>query len=214
MQENITIARIKEAMRIRNMNQLRVSEKAGVTVGALSSYLSGHYKPKREQVAKIAEALDVSYLWLLGLDDNMEGGKVNSMIKIPFVDQKISAGFLQEFLSSDDIFPTKSISVTRKMVALYPEDSLVAAEVSGDSMVDAGIDDGDYVIFSKGTIKGNGIYVLALDGIVMVKRLFFDPVEKTIDIISDNKAYKPLKVSAEMDGLVILGKVAGCIHAI
>ncbi len=213
----LTISRIREAMYLRGMNQITLAAKSGIRVSSLSSYLSGKYEPKIRAISQIAEALEVSPAWLLGFDVSMEeeGSREDTNITIPFVEQKISAGFLQEFLSPENsIFPLKSISVTKKMAALYPVESLVAAEVDGDSMQDVGISDGDYVVFSKGTVKGNGIYVLVLDGVVMVKRLCFNPIDRTIDIISENKAYEPIKVSADRDGLVILGKVAGCIHAI
>ena len=58
--------RIKEAMTVRNMKQNELAEKAGVTTGALSSWLNGRYVPKQKSIYKLAQALDVSELWLLG----------------------------------------------------------------------------------------------------------------------------------------------------
>ena len=40
--------------------------------GQISSYLSGKYKPKQENLSLLAAALDVSEYWLMGLDVPME----------------------------------------------------------------------------------------------------------------------------------------------
>ena len=89
---------------------------------------------------------------------------------------------------------------------------LTAAEVKGDSMIEANIYPGDIVIFARGRIEGDGIYVLALAGDVLVKRLQFDALSNELEIISMNRNYKPRIVSADADGLRILGKVVGWFH--
>ena len=89
---------------------------------------------------------------------------------------------------------------------------LTAAEVKGDSMMDANIYSGDIVIFARGRIEGDGIYVLSLAGEVLVKRLQFDALSNELTIISMNKNYAPRTVSADADGLRILGKVVGWFH--
>ena len=87
-----------------------------------------------------------------------------------------------------------------------------SAEVKGDSMIDANIFPGDYVFFSKGLIKGEGIYVIAFAGDIMVKRLAFDAPKNKLSIISENKNYPVRIIDAESDGVRILGKVIGWIH--
>ena len=88
----------------------------------------------------------------------------------------------------------------------------VVTEVKGDSMIDANIYPGDYVFFSKGLIKGEGIYVIAFAGDIMVKRLSFDAPRNKLSIISENKNYPVRIIDAESDGVRILGKVIGWIH--
>ena len=90
--------------------------------------------------------------------------------------------------------------------------TLVSAEVKGDSMIEANIFPGDYVFFAKGMIKGEGIYVIALAGDIMVKRLSFDALNRRLSIISENKNYPVLTVDADESGVRILGKVVGWIH--
>lgn len=68
-----TIAeRIREGMEIRNLKQVDIVEKTGINKGALSSYLSGKYQPKQNNIYLIAKALDVNEAWLMGHDVPME----------------------------------------------------------------------------------------------------------------------------------------------
>ena len=61
-----TADRISEAMKLRDMRQADLVEKTGISKGALSSYISGRYVPKQNNVYLIAKALDVSEAWLMG----------------------------------------------------------------------------------------------------------------------------------------------------
>ena len=63
-----TADRISEAMKLRDMRQADLVEKTGISKGALSSYTSGRYVPKQNNVYLIAKALDVSEAWLMGAD--------------------------------------------------------------------------------------------------------------------------------------------------
>ena len=67
-----TADRISEAMKLRDMRQADLVEKTGISKGALSSYTSGRYVPKQNNVYLIAKALDVSEAWLMGADVPMQ----------------------------------------------------------------------------------------------------------------------------------------------
>lgn len=60
--------RLREALEIRKMRAVDLTEKAGVPKSAVSFYLAGKSKPKADRLYKIAQALDVSETWLLGYD--------------------------------------------------------------------------------------------------------------------------------------------------
>lgn len=64
-----TAERIKEAMKIRGLKQSDLVEQTGISKGALSSYLNGHYEPKQNNIYKLADALKVNEAWLMGHDD-------------------------------------------------------------------------------------------------------------------------------------------------
>ena len=64
--------RIKEGMEIRNLKQADLVEMTGISKGALSSYISGHYLPKQNNIFLISKALNVNESWLMGNDVPME----------------------------------------------------------------------------------------------------------------------------------------------
>lgn len=60
--------RLKEAMNIRSMKAVELSEKTGIPKSSISYYLSGTNEPRNDRVILISKALDVSEAWLLGYD--------------------------------------------------------------------------------------------------------------------------------------------------
>lgn len=145
-------------------------------------------------------------------------GKLYSNLKeeetliVPVAPQKLSAGHGQEFLPVSSY--TGSVRILKRMTYGIDPSLLVAAEVEGDSMVDAQISDRDMVIFAKGHIRGEGIYTISLYGEVMVKRLQFRMAENRVVIISENPKYEPMYISADDENLIIIGKVVGWIHCL
>lgn len=163
----------------------------------------------RRKVKMIADVLGISVNDLF--PDAPSYNPETGILTIPFITQKISAGIGEEELP-DDCLEVRSIDILASMAKGISKKVLTAAEVKGDSMIEANIYPGDIVIFARGRIEGDGIYVLALGGDVLVKRLQFDALSNELEIISMNRNYKPRTVSADADGLRILGKVVGWFH--
>ena len=167
-----------------------------------------------DKLKKIAETLDTDPWYILGWDapKKKESAKSKEVISVPLISQKISAGYGETFLSDENI-TMKKITVPASILhGVTDASTLVSAEVKGGSMIDANIYPGDYVFFAKGLIKGEGIYVIALAGDIMVKRLAFDALSRRLTIISENKNYPAKTVDADESGVRILGKVVGWIH--
>ena len=51
------------------MRQADLVAKTGIDKSQISAYLAGKYRPKQENVSLLAEALEVSEHWLLGVDE-------------------------------------------------------------------------------------------------------------------------------------------------
>jgi phage repressor protein C with HTH and peptisase S24 domain len=78
-----------------------------------------------------------------------------------------------------------------RKVASGGADKLSIIRVEGDSMVPT-LADGDEILVDRADSTGrlrDGIYVLRLEGALMVKRLAFNPAARTVTIRSDNSAY-------------------------
>jgi SOS-response transcriptional repressor LexA len=101
-------------------------------------------------------------------------------------------------------------------------DYLCAYKMAGNSMIGMGICDGDYVIFTekKPEQYQDGIYVVALDGVVACRELEFDSFVKRIKVYSIReteleRAELNLIIpdqSPMAQRLKILGKVVSWVH--
>lgn len=209
--------RLMTAMVKKNINQTKLVELTGLNKSAISSYINGKYEPKSDAIEVMAKALNVSPTWLAGFDVPMER-ESSSIFKpsswefsIPFISQKLSAGPGADWISDDEL-EVKTINLAADLPKGVDSSSLVCAEVSGDSMEGAHLYSGDIVIFSKGFISGDGIYVLSLCGDVLVKRVQYAPWENKIYIISENPKYPIQAIEADNENITVLGKVLKWFH--
>ncbi len=102
----------------------------------------------------------------------------------------VSAGFP----SPADDFKELRISIDQEVVR--NEEATFYARVSGESMLGAGLEDGDLLVIDRSLEpKDNKIAVCFIDGEFTVKRL---KVEKDcVYLMPENKKYKPIKVTEE-----------------
>ena len=105
--ENEFADRLRLALSMKNMSQQDLVNKTKIGKSTISQYLSG--KAKQDNISKIADALDVSETWLMGISDEMTRNKLMST-KSPFgPDNEI-----EEYLCSkgrEDLWQTfKSVS--------------------------------------------------------------------------------------------------------
>ena len=81
--------------------------------------------------------------------------------------------------------------ITMHCSMLKKNKTYFAVKVRGDSMIGAGILDGDTAIIEKQSVVRNGeIAVLAIDDAVALKRFYRDPTR--IRLLSENPEYKPI----------------------
>ena len=70
--------RIKEALEKREITQTELADKAKIDKGQLSSYISGKYKPRQNNIDALSSALNVNEAWLMGFDVPMERHNVKA----------------------------------------------------------------------------------------------------------------------------------------
>ena len=91
-------------------------------------------------------------------------------------------------------------------------EQLFALQVRGDSMVDAGILPGDYVIVQKQeTARAGEIVVACLADEATVK--YYQPRKDHVELVPANEKYEPILVTADSD-FRILGTVRGVVRTV
>lgn len=64
--------RIEQALNIRNMKQIELSEKTGIKKASINGWVKQNWQPRQKSLYIMAQALDVSEMWLAGYDVPME----------------------------------------------------------------------------------------------------------------------------------------------
>ena len=115
------------------------------------------------------------------------------------IEQGISAGFP----SPADDFKEVRISLDNELVK--NKDATFYARVSGDSMIGAGLDDGDLLIIDRSLNPENGkIAVCFVDGEFTIKRIKKE--KNKLYLIPENKKYEEIEIKEENE-LIIWGVV-------
>lgn len=190
--------RLKKAFETSGFSQAELCEKAGITKGALSSYLSGRYAPKQKTLEALAKALGVSVFYLMGLEDENSSEKG---VKVPVLGE-VPAGIPLEAI--EDIIDYEEIPQEMAKTGEF-----FALRIKGESMSPR-ILDGDVVIVRKqdDAETGDIVIVLVNGSSATCKRLVKN--NEGISLISFNPAYTPMFYTKEDVFILpirILGKV-------
>lgn len=94
-----------------------------------------------------------------------------------------------------------------------PSEDTFALRVAGDSMVDEGIMDGDYVVVKAGSrIQDGQIAVVMLDDEVTVKRVFMQNNRIALKPANRKAGYRTRYIKRFDKEVRLVGKVVGCIR--
>ncbi len=121
--------------------------------------------------------------------------ETDAELTLPIADEGIKAGFP----SPAQDFMDLAIDLNKELVK-HPA-STFYGRVKGDSMIDAGIYDGDILIIDKSLDPRNGdMAVCYIDGEFTIKHI---KIEKTVIwLIPANEQYQPIKVTEDNDFLI------------
>lgn len=97
--------RLKTAMELREISGKKLSQISGISRSSICLYLSGERTPKTKVFIELANALNVSPYYLLGMADNMsiEPIKVNNISIIKAVGGELSKEDVMKNTLIDDI---------------------------------------------------------------------------------------------------------------
>lgn len=188
-----------------------IEEKSGKSiykeVGCRSQYVSdlksGKSKnPGADFVLKLIDKFKINPEWLLTGEGEMfsrQGEEVPAVQdRIPILRQSVSCGPGQSWEEADIV---EGYMEPLSLVPSARGRKVYAFRVRGTSMVGAGIDDGDTIIFDGGSGSdfSDDIYVFALDGSVYCKLVKFDEISRRISIWSVHGEMKDAELLRTLD---------------
>lgn len=170
-------------------------------VGQVRDFLEAlHGKRLEDAEQRLPELLAQAGLTLLHPAD------LPATLPLPLFGHKIAAGFP----SPADDYVEDRIDLNRHLIR--HQEATFFLRVKGDSMLGAGIHDGDLLIVDRALDPVDGKIVIAvLDGELTVKRL--ERKKGHLRLMPENPAYPPIEVKNEQD-LVIWGVVTHVIHGL
>lgn len=132
-----------------------------------------------------------------------EAGLSGDIREVPVIG-RVAAG--------EPILATENVETTLTVDAGFvPSGTVFALKVHGDSMRDAGILDGDYVLARQQESAQAGEIVVAVIGEeATVKRYYRDGAN--VRLMPENDAYEPIVVSRKSDSFRIAGKIVGLMR--
>ena len=131
--------------------------------------------------------------------------KDNSLKTVPYILSRISAGFP----SPADDYIENNLSISELLIKNQLSTFLMKA--SGESMIEAGINDGDVLVVDRSLeARSRDIVIAIFEGNLTVKRLIIKADGSAI-LKSENPLYKNILIS-EYTELEIWGVVTSAIH--
>ena len=129
----------------------------------------------------------------------------NSLETVPYILSRISAGFP----SPADDYIENNLSISELLIKNQLSTFLMKA--SGESMIEAGINDGDVLVVDRSLeARSRDIVIAIFEGNLTVKRLIIKADGSAI-LKSENPLYKNILIS-EYTELEIWGVVTSSIH--
>lgn len=131
---------------------------------------------------------------------------LENQIELPYISSGIKAGFPSPAADFDESkISLDNVLVKNKEATFY-------AKASGNSMIGAGIDDGDILVIDRSLEpQNNKIAICFIDGEFTVKRIKIE--NEDVYLMPENPNYKPIKISLEND-LIIWGIVTYVIKKV
>lgn len=164
-------------------------------------YLQNGHSPSTSNIANaIGISRATAYRYLLAMDDNgmieYNGQEIRTAVT-----KKLSKGTTQMAIVGS--VPCGSPEYEEENVeeyvslptAIFGKGDFFILRASGDSMIEAGIDDGDLVVIRKQVFADDGDIIVALvDNQNTLKRLYHDNKNKKIFLHPENKRLKDIVV--------------------
>lgn len=222
-----TAERLREILSRRNLRQVDILEMArpycakyGIKLSKsdLSQYVTGKVLPGQEKLTVLGLALNVSEAWLMGYDVPMKRDVVPSQAESAVppgfepLPKMVKRPLVGAIACGDPITAEENI----EDYVDVPEDAHCdfCLRCKGDSMIDAGIHDGDIVyIHIQPEVENGQIAAVRIDGEATLKRVFWDKQQQILQLNPCNSSMSPMIFTGPvLDTVHIEGKAVGYTH--
>ena len=205
--------RLREGLDVRGMTQAELAKRSGISKSSISRYIKGDWEGKQSAVYELAKALGVTEALLMGYDVPMESDTAPAvppgfeplpkMVKRPLVGS-IACG--EPITAEENI--EDYVDVPENVQCDF------CLRCKGDSMIDAGIHDGDVVyIHIQPQVENGQIAAVRIDGDATLKRVFWNEDTQTLQLLAENRNYAPLVYTGPiLDTVHIEGLAVGYTH--
>lgn len=165
-------------------------------------YFSDHKNsPSTTEIANaVGIARGTAYKYLVAMDKQgiieYNGKEINTHFMEHFNDEQSKTALIGSIPCGSPQYEEENIEAYFNLpTAIFGSGELYVLRASGDSMIEAGIDDGDLVVIKKQQTANEGQIVVALvEGQSTLKRYFRDDKSKKIILHPENK---------EMDDILV-----------
>lgn len=197
-------SRIREYREREDLTLAEMAQRTGVPAQTLNRYELGKRAPKIDVAVQIAERLGVNPLWLQGYDVPVLTGVPDGFDPVP---ETYTVPRVGAIACGTPILAEQNIETYDAVPNRIRCDFTLVCK--GDSMVGAGIEDGDVVyIRQQPEVENNEIAAVMIDGEATLK--YFKRVGDMVLLSPANREYEPIIVSGENLGKVkIVGKAVG-----
>lgn len=197
-------SRIREYREREDLTLAEMAQITGVPAQTLNRYELGKRAPKIDVAVQIAERLGINPLWLQGYDVPVLTGVPDGFDPVP---ETYTVPRVGAIACGTPILAEQNIETYDAVPNRIRCDFTLVCK--GDSMVGAGIEDGDVVyIRQQPEVENNEIAAVMIDGEATLK--YFKRVGDMILLSPANREYEPIIVSGENLGKVkIVGKAVG-----
>ena len=196
--------RLRVAMERKGITQRELSNLTGIPESSISEYRKGKNKAAQRNTYKIAKALDVNIVWLMGLSDDIDAHKTISIDNIAPMPEMRRVPRLGAVACGDPILAVEETEEYDDVPVWTKADYTLVCK--GDSMIGARIFDGDIAcIHRQPTVENGEIAAVLIDDEVTLKR--FEKVGDTILLKPENPAYQTMVFTGnDAKNIQILGK--------
>lgn len=194
--------RIRSARKKAGLTQGELGQRIKLSVAGVSRYERGEIEVNIEMASKFAHALNVSPLYLIGMDDDPSSG-ISNLMPLPETERLPILGTIA---CGEPILAIENIEDYADVPTFVHADFVLRCK--GDSMIGARIKDGDLVYIRQQPDVENGEIAAVLIGSeATLKRVYKKP--GYIALQPENPAYEPMFITPQDEPVRILGRAVG-----